>query len=244
MKKYLVSLVVFAVLFGMAEITALGAGQEEPALRTEIVRLKYVKAQDLRPHLQLFTGKSGYIQTTPERADILSVRDTPENVARILEAIREIDVKPPDIMFTVQLIMGSESDATVDKELAKDPVILELGKLLRYKGYSLLDATVLRGVDRQRSGLIFGPKADFELFLRPEIVREKPQDAVKIEIILHHFTHPEEAFFEGKPVQGRQKSLITSTVNIRSGDRTVVGASRLDGGDKGLILIISAKTIY
>jgi hypothetical protein len=244
MKKYLVSLVVFAVLFGMAEITALGAGQEEPTLRTEIVRLKYVKAQDLRPHLQLFTGKSGYIQTTPERADILSVRDTPENVARILEAIREIDVKPPDIMFTVQLIMGSESDATVDKELAKDPVILELGKLLRYKGYSLLDSTVLRGVDLERSEVVFGPKADFELRFRPEVAKGQPQDSIKIELNLRHYDHPEGAFFEGKPFMGRQKNLISSTVNIKSGDRTVVGASRLDGGDKGLILIISAKTIY
>ena len=38
-------------------------------------------------------------------------------------------------------------------------------------------------------------------------------------------------------------SLIESTLNIKSGDRTVVGVSKLDGGDKGLILIISAKIV-
>ncbi|MDW7761533.1 MAG: hypothetical protein SCM96_12985 [Acidobacteriota bacterium] len=244
MKKRIAAIAMFAVLIGIAGPAAFGAGQEEPALRKEIVRLKYIDATDVRILLQPFSSRGGQVMGSPNRKDILTIVDTSDNVARMLDVIREIDVKPPDVMFTVQLIMGSESDVTVDKDLAKDPVIQELGKLLRYKGYSLLDATVLRGVDRQRSGLILGPKADFELFLRPEIVREKPQDAVKIEIILHHFTHPEEAFFEGKPVQGRQKSLITSTVNIRSGDRTVVGASRLDGGDKGLILIISAKTIY
>ncbi|MCX6573567.1 MAG: hypothetical protein NTX99_06200, partial [Candidatus Aminicenantes bacterium] len=38
-------------------------------------------------------------------------------------------------------------------------------------------------------------------------------------------------------------TLIESTLNIKSGDRTVVGVSKLDGGDKGLILIISAKIV-
>jgi hypothetical protein len=38
-------------------------------------------------------------------------------------------------------------------------------------------------------------------------------------------------------------TLIESALNIKSGDRTVVGVSKLDGGDKGLILIISAKIV-
>jgi hypothetical protein len=37
--------------------------------------------------------------------------------------------------------------------------------------------------------------------------------------------------------------LIESTLNIKSGDRTVVGVSKLDGGGQGLILIISGKVI-
>ena len=38
-------------------------------------------------------------------------------------------------------------------------------------------------------------------------------------------------------------TLIESALNIKSGERTVVGVSKLDGGDKGLILIISGKVI-
>lgn len=244
MKKRIAAIAVFAVFMGIAGSAAFGAGQEDPALRTEIVRLNYARADALPHFLNSFLGPGGRMTHNPTMPRILSISDTPENVARILEAIREIDVKPPDILFTVQLIVGSESDATVDKDLAKDPVIQELGKLLRYKGYSLLDATVLRGVDMQWSSIVFGPKADFELRFRPEVAKGQPQDSIKIELNLRHYDHPEGAFFEGKPVMGRQKDLIASTVNIKSGDRTVVGASRLDGGDKGLILIISAKTIY
>ncbi len=32
-------------------------------------------------------------------------------------------------------------------------------------------------------------------------------------------------------------------MTIKSGEKTVVGVSKLDGGDKGLILILSAKVI-
>ena len=76
---------------------------------------------------------------------ILSVSDTPENVEKILAAIREIDVKPADVLFTVQLVLGSESDAATDAELQNDPIIKELRKLLRYKGYTLLDSSSCPG---------------------------------------------------------------------------------------------------
>jgi hypothetical protein len=44
-------------------------------------------------------------------------------------------------------------------------------------------------------------------------------------------------------LQPTSKDLIRSFLNIKSGDRTVVGVSKLDGGDKGLILIISGKVV-
>ncbi len=49
-------------------------------------------------------------------------------------------------------------------------------------------------------------------------------------------------FGRGRPI-ANVATLIESTLNIKSGDRTVVGVSKLDGGDKGLILIISAKIV-
>jgi hypothetical protein len=37
--------------------------------------------------------------------------------------------------------------------------------------------------------------------------------------------------------------LIGTTLNLKPGDKTVVGVSKLDGGGKGLILIISGKIV-
>jgi len=256
MKKRMIVLlalafVLAAVMPALAEDPAPAAGQqniEAKNLRKEIVKLKYVRAQDIQQVLYAFVGQYGRLQFNPSLPSVIAVSDTPENVDKILAAIREIDVKPADVLYTVQLVMGSEADAATDADLKNDLVIKELGKLLRYKGYTLLDATMVRTVNLENSEVQFGPKADFQLALRPEATGDARMPVIKTQVRLRQTvrglvkTKPEGA----ETPQGQVTNAVTlieSTLNIKSGDRTVVGVSKLDGGDKGLILIISAKIV-
>ena len=223
---------------------------ETKPLRKEIVKLKYVRAQDIQNLLYAYVSREGHIQFNPNMPSILSVSDTPENVEKILAAVREIDVKPADVLYTVQLVLGSETDTTTDAELKNDPIIKELGKLLRYKGYTLLDSTLVRVINRERASVVLGPKAEFEFALMPDVAGDAKGPIIKTEVKLVQtvvkksptFTKP-----DGTEVLGGASTshvtLIESALNIKSGERTVVGVSKLDGGDKGLILIISAKII-
>lgn len=213
---------------------------EAKTLRKEIVKLKYVRAQDIQNLLEAYISRDGRIQYNSNMPSVLSVSDTPENVEKILAAIREIDVKPADVLYTVQLVLGSEADATTDPELKNDPIVKELGKLLRYKGYSLLDATIVRTVNMDRASVKFGPKAEFTLELLPEVAGDAKGPLIKTDVRLTKIE--QHGFAEDKPITSVSR-LIESTLNIKSGDRTVVGVSKLDGGDKGLILIISAKIV-
>jgi hypothetical protein len=213
---------------------------ETQILRKEIVKLKYVRAQDIRDLLYAYVGREGHIQFNPNMPGVLSVSDTPENVEKILAAIREIDVKPADVLYTVQLVLGSETDAATDTELQNDPLIKELRKLLRFKGYAILDATLLRSVNRESAEVKFGPKAEFELALKPDVAGDAKMPAIKTEVRLRRIEQL--GFSADKPIVN-VTMLIDSTLNIKSGERTVVGVSKLDGGDKGLILIISAKIV-
>jgi hypothetical protein len=235
----------------LAEDPAPGMGQqaqtdETKNYRTEIVKLKYVRAQDIQMLLYYYTSrKPGQIQFNPNMPHIMTISDTPENIEKILAALREIDVKPADVLYTVQLVLGSETDAATDAELKNDPIVKELGKLLRYKGYTLLDATLLRTVNREDASVTFGPKAEFEFWLRPDVTGDAKAPAIRTEVRLRQIkrlgmtTSKEGA---SQPIAD-VTTLIQSSLNIKSGDRTVVGVSKLDGGDKGLILIISAKII-
>ncbi len=294
---------------------------ETKNLRKEIVKLKYVRAQDIQNLLYSYVSREGHIQFNPNMPSVLSVSDTPENVEKILAAIREIDVKPADVLYTVQLVLGSETDAATDAELQNDPVIKELRKLLRFKGYTLLDSTLLRVINRESASVVLGPKAEFEFALKPDVAGDAKMPVIKTEVRLRQIQvnslisdkttatykiGPGDLLYitvfqvpdlnktvrvakDGQisvPLLGRvdvagltqagvvQKltellggkylndpkvavdvqeeptvaktevtTLIESTLNIKSGDRTVVGVSKLDGGDKGLILIISAKIV-
>jgi type II secretory pathway component GspD/PulD (secretin) len=106
------------VLPALAEDPAAIAAQNEKAetktLRKEIVKLKYVRAQDIQNLLYAYASRDGHIQFNPNMPTVLSVSDTPENVEKILAAVREIDVKPADVLYTVQLVLGSETDAQTD----------------------------------------------------------------------------------------------------------------------------------
>ena len=209
---------------------------EAKNLRKEIVKLKYVRAQDIQNILYTYVSREGHIQFNNSMPSVLAVSDTPENVDKILAAIRELDVKPADVLFTVQLVLGSEADPATDDDLKNDPVVKELRKLLRYKGYTLLDGTLVRVVNRDRASVVLGPKAEFEFALQPEVTGDLKAPVIKTEVRLLKMSFPGSE----KPIA---TTLIESSLNIKSGERTVVGVSKLDGGDKGLILIISAKIV-
>ena len=249
MKKGILALVVLACALtiagpALAEDAAQDQKAETKALRKEIVRLKYVRVQDICMILQTYVSRDGYIRFQNEMPYLLTIGETPENVDKILAVIREIDIKPADVLFTVQLILGSETDAQTDAELQSDPIIKELRKLLRYKGYTLLDSSFIRVVNRESASVILGPKAEFEFALKPDVAGDAKAPVIKTEVRLRQIIRaatPESAVM--KAAQPVVTTLIETSLNIKSGDRTVVGVSKLDGGDKGLILIISGKIV-
>jgi hypothetical protein len=249
LKKGILALVVLACALtiagpALAEDAAQDQKAETKTLRKEIVKLKYVRAQDIQNLLYAYVSRDGHMQSNPNMPTVLSVSDTPDNVEKILAAVREIDVKPADVLYTVQLVLGSEADAATDAELQNDPVIKELRKLLRYKGYTLLDSSFIRVVNRESASVILGQKAEFEFALKPDVAGDAKAPVIKTEVRLVQViraTTPETATM--KAAQPIVNTLIETSLNIKSGDRTVVGVSKLDGGDKGLILIISGKIV-
>jgi len=260
MKKGMIALL--ALAFTLAVVTpALAEDQAAAAkpeaqnveaknLRKEIVKLRYVRAQDIQTLLYNYTSREGHISFNPALPNIMTLSDAPENVEMMLAAIREIDVKPADVLYTVQLVLGSETDARNDAELQSDPVVKELRRLLRYKGYTLLDATLVRVVNREGAEVVMGPKAEFEFELKPEVAGDAKAPVIKTWVRLRQKvrvvvkTSPKtESAETPQEVVTNVVTLIESSLNVKSGDRTVVGVSKLDGGDKGLILIISAKIV-
>jgi hypothetical protein len=243
MKKVFWIAIVLALAF---VLVGAGLGQANNSeMRQEIVKLKYIDKEEILNVLYTFKSPEGRISPSP-KSGLLTISDYPENVEKVLEVIRQLDVKPADIQFSIQLIMAStEGDSERSDALIKDdPLIKELRSLLNFKYYYPLDSSFVRALDREYSEVTMGEKAELRLDLRPKHIKEDKEDLIQVEARLSRIVPV--AYAPGATETRSPYSsltLLTSNFTMRSGEKTVVGVSKLDGGDKGLILIITGKII-
>ena len=245
MKKGILAFLVLAfALVVTAPVFAEDAAQEakpstKPPLKTELVRLKYLHGSMMMGLINTYLSRDGRVSLGPD-SKILVIIDYPENIERVLQAIRQIDVKPADLQFTVQLVLGSETEEKGGEPLPSDPIIKELRNLLKYKYYSLLDTSLIRAMDNSDSQVRMGEKAEFEFWIKPKVIKDEKASLIQMEVRVRRIDI--HGSYQGK-VEYITTDLIGTTLNIKPGDKTVVGVSKLDGSGKGLILIISGKIV-
>jgi hypothetical protein len=241
MKKISIILFAFFFLTGMS-LSLYCQQATKPELKKEIVQVKYFRTYRAAELLRPYASQYGKIQVLDER-NALIIEDTSEQVEKLLSMLKELDVKPLDLQFTADLILGSLETflgATGDevKELMSDPVIKELNSLLKYKSFKRLDSSIIKVQDNTRAyQRIGGSGISLQLGIRPRFIKEEKADAFLVELNL---SQSKGMWTEGKEATS---NLLSTTLTLKSGERTVVGVSKLDGGDKALILILSGKVI-
>src|SRR5205809_3684231 len=96
----------------------------------------------------LGSGFKGADLSVSTELKTITVRDFPENIAAIEEAIKRLDHTAPvtpDIEFKISVLIGSKAPlnaASVPDEL--EPVVKQLQATLRYSHYGLMTAAVQR----------------------------------------------------------------------------------------------------
>ncbi len=105
-----------------------------------------------------------------------------------------------------------------------------------------MDSSFIRIQDNTYSDLKLGGQGlDLRLNLRPHYVKEEKRDTFRLGLrLVQHTLGFKTDIIEKKE---REIILIGTTLTVKSGERTVVGVSKLDGGNRALILIISGKVI-
>jgi hypothetical protein len=253
MKKSIGILCSFLLLIGITLNLYAFEEEKKPELKKEFVKLKYVEAEEAHEVLSSFQSPYGRI-TSNRELNVITIQDIPEIVDKMLSLIKELDVKPVDLLITVDLILGSmgsedksELEALMSAKAAKktlesDPIIKELKGVLGYTNYNRIDSSFIRIQDDKRSDLKLGGHGlDLELRLEPRYIEEQKGDTFQLELLLmQHISGIKTERIETKE---KYITMISTTLTVKSGERTVVGVSKLDGGDKALILIISGKVI-
>jgi len=222
--------------------------EKAPTLRTEMVQLKYADPFMLQSILHSYMSPWGKVSPTRGGEQTIVVTDTPEIVQKMLSIISDIDVKPVEIQFTVQVVQGMDVEGQGDEALKNDPVIRELRGVLKYKSFSLLDGTLMRVLNGEEAEAKIGTKGEYTITLQPRYAKDGALETIQTRI---RFRKPEwisqqttntDKKEETKSMQMYFNDLVSTVLQLKVGEKTVVGVSKNDA-DRGLILILSAKVI-
>ena len=230
---------------------------EEKGFKGRVFELKYRDPVSLQQIIRpLGSGFKGATMSIDREFKTLTVRDFPENIATIEEAIKRLDTPQPprpDIEFTVHVLIASTGTGSREEfpgELAE--VVTQLKGALKYKSYSLMTSGIHRAKEGP-GGVGNSGVAESTLFASVPtpanpIFYEYSLDSISIDSSSSPSTVQVGAFHFNMRVPLNLGSSIQyqnvgfrSPVGIRPGEKVVVGSTTM--GDKGLVVVVSAKLL-
>ncbi len=229
---------------------------EEKGFKGKIFEIKY---RDLSGLLQVIrplgSGFKGATMSIDREFKTLTVRDFPENIASIEEAIKRLDTPQaprPDIEFSVHVLIASTASGNREDypaELAD--VVTQLKSALKYKTYTLMTSGIHRakeGGEVGNSGVaesnLFSsvptpPNPIFYNYSLDSITIDTASGAPTVQIARFRF-NMRVPLNLGTQVQYENVGF-QSPVGLRQGEKVVVGSTTM--GDKGLVVVVSAKLL-
>jgi len=201
----------------------------------------------------LGSGFKGATISVSDEFKTLTVRDFPENLAAIEEALKRLDTPQPpqpDIELRMNVLLASNVDGIANQYPTDlGDVIKQLQAMLNYKSYS----NVATGVQRVRPGsrgirlngsaevaariiqMESSQTANYDFGARALNVGTDSSGGYTVQLSEAHFV------FRIPGPQPSGTAEIHTDLNLRNGEKVVVGTATL--GNKGLILVLSARVI-
>lgn len=247
MKKIVVFLLVCFVLTGVS--FGLQQNIEKPKLQNVIIEVNYIDANRAIGLLRQYMSRYGKINQIKGTNKVV-IEDTPELVEKILAILKDVDVKPFDLQFDIELLLGTTDEnakTNLVREKKNDLVLKELQNLLKYKAFTTLDSSILKVQENSRSSHRIGGKGiNLKLELNPHYIRSDNRDTFQVDLRLSQY--------QGFNPDGNERilTLIDTTLTLKSGEKQVVGISKLsyvprsaasEEEDTALILILSGKVL-
>jgi hypothetical protein len=235
MKKLILILAAATFAFGQTPAPAPG-----PMAGFEIVRVVEVTRGD--PNT-IMTTLSAVLPGISRSGRMLVVRGSAEAVGMIEDAIKKLDVAPPptpeqrpapNVELTVQLLYGSSQESQTTAVPADlDSTVRQLRSLFPYKSYRVMDTLFMRGRSGSTvmlSGTLSGGDSSYRFRYNGQALPGAAPRTVRLDNLELGVT---------KTVQ----SAIQTTLDVREGQKTIIGKANVTGTDDAIILVITPKVI-
>ena len=235
-------------------------GQARRSLRSRVFEIKHRDPRNLLGVLALLgSSVGGSTMSFNEEFKTITVRDFPENISTIEEAIKRLDVPEParpGVEFHVHILVATNrpfGDAAAPYPDELGAVIKQLQTTINYKHYQLLTSQVLR--TKEQGARQVSVKGVSELKLRPETEASKnpifyefrfenitldapTSNASKIQIGQFAFSMKVPLLVStGTGALQYQDIGFHTPVNMREGEKVVVGTTSME--DKGIVVVLT-----
>ncbi len=225
-----------------------------------VFEIKHRNPVDLiRVLLPLGSGFRGALMSQNQEFRTITVRDFPENLAVIREAIRRLDTPQPprpSIEFHVHLLVGTNDERVTSEFPAQlADVVRQLRATLGYKNFRVMGSQVMRSKEERIGDVYNKGVAD----LKPTNAALASANPVFYEYHLRQFSVAEAA--GGQPriqvddftLSLRMPLLLSpdkvtyqdvgfrNPVTLREGERVVAGTTSI--ADKSVVVVLSASTM-
>jgi hypothetical protein len=224
--------------------------------KNRVFEVRNRNPDELLPVLKLLTSgfKGAQVSASNEFHTII-VRDFPENIASIEDALKRLDtpVAPrADVELRMQVLIASQTESPSDQYPAElKDVVKQLQSTLSYKGYRLIASISNRVKEGKRingRGVAdvdaLASKTDpgeigatYNYDVGPIVISSLPNGSSSVQLDNLNFVLSTNAFTPSSYLQ----TGINTGASLRDGERVVVGTATLK--DKGLILILTVKVI-
>jgi len=242
---------IFLIL--LAAGLALAQAQQQEGPRQAIIDVKYADVNHLVSVLRATFGNT--IAGDPTLRVVTVTGSSPDIVAAVTAAVKRFDVPPqpqPNVELTVYLISGlaqGQGDE-VPQELAS--TVKQLHGLFGYASYKLADSLLVRGrpsSDTLRTGAqVEGVALNGHYFFSYQYVTVSSETPRTVHIVGLRFdlNRPKTVTKVNGPAVQRETSVetvarISTDLDVREGQKTVVGKSSVGSGD-AVILVIVPRT--
>jgi len=213
-------------------------------LETVVKQTRYLDIRDLRSILAMLDVR----YSIQEDLGTIVLRGHPDGDLKVaLELIDSLD-KPPQESRSLELtaFLLAASKGEIGGELPEELTAAteQLQALFGYRGFELLDTVFLR-VREGRDGTIQGGvllgdrRASYRLSFVRALLRDQEDEAPPI-VRLDNFDFQLHTPGDGEGT-GEELVRLQTDVEVREGQKAVVGKSSHEGADRTLILVLEAE---
>ena len=223
-------------------------GVTERTFKSRVFEVKYRDPNSLLSALyNLGSGFKGAAMSANSEFRTITVRDFPENLATIEEALKRLDVPAaprPSIELHMHVVIASNSGGTATEVPAdlKD-VLTQLRGTLNYRNYELAASIVQRLAETPRglqgSGTAELPSTNpaspesvmrYDYFINNVSLVQNASGATSVQIAEFAFVAP-----------STERVKVQTALNLRDGEKVVVGTATIR--NRALVIVLTAKLI-